>query len=482
MEEVQRNDEKITSAYNAYYGAKDCYHRLKHYYMYAHGIPSKEDLDQWKVVDYPNDPICSVEEQQEIITWVTNNYQNFWDNTTQYHKWMKFDEYDGKDPLPNAFWAIKQRLIEKEKLQHYKTEPCFKDFVNYMLPGAQIHYHRDPNYIERQTHVRYNVIIQKSATKGGMPITEGIVHNVPERSYWKNISSEDFHGTYKVENGETPRIGISYGFLIPEAIVDGLFIEPYYMWFKDDNDYNTKYMASQLDLLQKIQAQTMVFENNIKELVAMLNEKGIEYGPLEDEFVNMSIQALPYYYKAADTSHCYVALDYFDKLFIQRQKNVCAYNGTSTKVKSINELPEELQLLYKKVGKQIPNVDVNDTRYSATLYLLLDGSQLYKASKEYDGMDDIVVANVVMIKPETSFYFGFKGDDILYEVPEGGYWYFEPAKNKSMYTTEIRGNKPLFMIEFIYKRLQNTHKPLTYVNYCDTQEAADKGLACKPIC
>jgi hypothetical protein len=160
---------------------------------------------------HDNNIVVSTKEQQEIIDWANQNYQKFIPNgiSRQYHFLDFFDD------IPESVWHIKQRIVEKEELHDYQTEPTFRDFIGYITDCGKIHPHIDLN-VEEYIHTRFNVFIQLPE-KGGLPIYNDKIVAVNELEYVKCYSGLYKHHCQKVE-GTKARIVLSYGFLIPTHI------------------------------------------------------------------------------------------------------------------------------------------------------------------------------------------------------------------------------------------------------------------------
>lgn len=155
-----------------------------------------------------NNIVVTKKEQTDIIQWSNKNYHKFKPNgvSRQYHYLDFFND------IPDCVWEIKERIIEKEDLYAYQTEPIFRDFISYIKDGGKIHSHIDSN-IDGYIHTRFNVFIQLPE-KGGLPIYNEKIINVNELEYIKCFSGIHKHYCQKVE-GNKSRIILSYGFLIP---------------------------------------------------------------------------------------------------------------------------------------------------------------------------------------------------------------------------------------------------------------------------
>lgn len=157
-----------------------------------------------------DEPILSEDEQQTIVNWVRKTYKYFKPNGLNIYM-QKLDYFDD---VPKCVFDIKKRIFDKEDLYGYQQEPIFKDSIGYMLDGASLHLHTDPNPSESELiHTRYNVYVQLP-DKGGYPIYNNIHCTLKERTYICCRSGLDYHSCAKVE-GPRERIILSFGLLLP---------------------------------------------------------------------------------------------------------------------------------------------------------------------------------------------------------------------------------------------------------------------------
>ena len=120
---------------------------------------------------------------------------------------LKYDK-----SLPACIWAIKDRIIEKEGLQFYNTEPVLQDFLTVVNTGSHIHKHRDINYSSDIIHIRFNVFLELPK-KGGDTFYNDVLINSEEGSYVLCKSGLHHHWSTVIEEGV--RISISFGFNVP---------------------------------------------------------------------------------------------------------------------------------------------------------------------------------------------------------------------------------------------------------------------------
>jgi hypothetical protein len=161
--------------------------------------------------------IMTEEERLEIINWFC---QNFYMSRQLSHN--RRDYICEKDDIfvPPAFWAIKKRLVEREGLEAFEKEPEFRDFVGCILPGGKIHKHRDHNYGDR-IHIRFNCFLQIPSA-GFRTYYDGNVIDARERGYVICRSGLEMHWT-DVNADESPRLSLSFGFLIPSKEVERIY-------------------------------------------------------------------------------------------------------------------------------------------------------------------------------------------------------------------------------------------------------------------
>ena len=162
----------------------------------------------------------SEEERLEIINWFCDNYfrMNIIPNNRIDYTLRVFDK-----TVPTTIWKIKKRIIEKEGLQGYLQEPIYRDFIAAILPGGRIHRHKDVN-IGDFIHSRFNVFI-RVPSKDMRTYYNGNIINSKEGHYTLCRSGLDYHWSTPT-NENVPRISISFGFLIPKAILNNMYKFP----------------------------------------------------------------------------------------------------------------------------------------------------------------------------------------------------------------------------------------------------------------
>jgi hypothetical protein len=153
----------------------------------------------------------SQEEQEVIREWALRNEKYLIPNPSgPFRARELFKKIPEKLELLDD---IKIKIIETEGLQNNKFEPFRGDFLSVQRNGAKVPTHVDHNPEDTTLHSRrYNVFISLPE-KGGLPIYNGEVLNVTERTLLKVESGVISHSTTQVE-GNIPRIILSYGFAV----------------------------------------------------------------------------------------------------------------------------------------------------------------------------------------------------------------------------------------------------------------------------
>ena len=168
------------------------------------------------------------EERIEIIDWLCSSYFSMYiispsvvkPTPGRLRKQLSALDKD----VPVAIWRIRQRIVAKEGLSGYITEPYMRDLISIMLPGGKIHPHKDVN-VGDFIHSRFNVFLQippdDFKTYYGGKRVEAV-----QGHYTLCRSGQDIHWS-DVLKGEVPRITISFGFLIPKAILERMYYLPF---------------------------------------------------------------------------------------------------------------------------------------------------------------------------------------------------------------------------------------------------------------
>ena len=157
------------------------------------------------------EPILSFEEQQIIVKWIDQNYKLLDHNGYNRYN-IKLSLLKKTIHIPSCIYEIKKRIVEAEQLHNFEQEPLFEDSICYMINGAQLHKHTDPNY-NNLVHTRFNVYVQLPH-EGGYPIYNNNLYKLKERTYICCRAGIDYHSCEKVK-GDKARIILSFGFLLP---------------------------------------------------------------------------------------------------------------------------------------------------------------------------------------------------------------------------------------------------------------------------
>ena len=181
--------------------------------------------------------IMSFKEQQELLTFAYNYYNQFNVINTNYYDSEYINNILGADfpfkyapcnkswdlninKIPNEHKNIidiveniRQRIIKKENIIESSEPSLLNSFFQILPPNSATHYHID-SCDDDVYHIRFNAILQKPSD-GGIPVYNGIRQECKERQYILCRSGLDFHSCTRV-NGNIPRIAISYGFNIPK--------------------------------------------------------------------------------------------------------------------------------------------------------------------------------------------------------------------------------------------------------------------------
>jgi hypothetical protein len=125
--------------------------------------------------------------------------------------------------LPIAIWKIKQRILEREDLKEYRSDPNFGDLITIIFSGGKIHRHRDPNGGDFSVHIRFNVFLQ--IPKEYDTFYGGNLVEAKEGHYVLCRSGIDEHWTSQNNNRE-PRIALSFGFMVSPSKLFKLYRLP----------------------------------------------------------------------------------------------------------------------------------------------------------------------------------------------------------------------------------------------------------------
>ena len=171
---------------------------------------------------YDRGEIMSETERLEILNWICSNFCTL-------HE-LPFNRRDYKlelsdKSIPIAIWKIKKRIMDIEGVRQYRKDPVFEDLITIILPNGSIHPHKDPNGWDSTIHTRFNVFIQLPTIPTYHTYYAGRPIESIEGHYVMCRSGLDLHwSSYLREN--RPRIGLSFGFMLPREKVDAIYKLP----------------------------------------------------------------------------------------------------------------------------------------------------------------------------------------------------------------------------------------------------------------
>ena len=177
--------------------------RLYHLFVKKRYL-SQSDAKHLAVI-YHKEELCSAAERSTLLKLVEQNMELFQASRNHVKLWMcKSDLVD----------KIRTRLVEQEGIQHYDADRYMQDYIMIMEKGAHIPLHRHPNVDDGMISVRYDVMIQRGKGTDGLPIADKIVHDVIEGGYYRYNAGASYFGTVEVKD-DVNVIVLSFGFWIP---------------------------------------------------------------------------------------------------------------------------------------------------------------------------------------------------------------------------------------------------------------------------
>lgn len=168
--------------------------------------------------------LIKIDEQEAILNWIC---PRLWSLNVLRPNLIEYTCDASDAAVPEAFWAIRQRLVEREGLAPFDTSysneffkryqagapGVYRDYIAIILPGGNINAHTDMNQPGR-IHSRFNVFL-KVPTKGGATFYGGEPVEIKERGYVLCRSGLDEHWAEEIGPGSSPRITLSFGFQLP---------------------------------------------------------------------------------------------------------------------------------------------------------------------------------------------------------------------------------------------------------------------------
>lgn len=124
------------------------------------------------------------------------------------------------DPLPDEFWTIRDRVVDRLGIGNMPDDPYKGSFLTSVCTGGDVHTHKDARLLIADAEVpllRCNVLVQRP-DGGGNPVIEGVEIDIPDRGMWAFHPTENVHGATTV-TGARSRVTLSFGFVVdPEPV------------------------------------------------------------------------------------------------------------------------------------------------------------------------------------------------------------------------------------------------------------------------
>ncbi len=163
-------------------------------------------------VNFPNtwgyENFITDEEKDILLQWMNQNFGRTYNNGDGR---FYFPHAQNLENIPETYNTVKQRIIEVEQLNNFRTDPNYGDFISFNLEGASIHPHTDSNERGR-IHTRYNLLVSMPES-GGQPVYGNNILEVKEKMLWRCVAGAVQHKSLPVV-GSKPRLNISFGFSI----------------------------------------------------------------------------------------------------------------------------------------------------------------------------------------------------------------------------------------------------------------------------
>jgi hypothetical protein len=132
--------------------------------------------------------------------------------------WVPKIDEQFMDPVPEAFWTIRNRVKDLLGLGGLEEDYYKGSFLTCMSPGGRVHEHRDARVRvaeEERLILRCNVLF-KRPQQGGMPVIGSQEIDICDRGMWAFYPTEFRHST-TVVRGPDSRGNLSFGFLVRPA-------------------------------------------------------------------------------------------------------------------------------------------------------------------------------------------------------------------------------------------------------------------------
>lgn len=173
---------------------------------------------------YDRGPIMSRAERSQLNDHATELFfNNHMTSMTNGRYEIKIVDED--DRLIPLVFEIRNRIEQRENLLSFKRERHVSDFMAMVPKNGFIHKHTDPNDLcNNLFHIRFNVFI--TIPQNDMnTYYDGHIIDANERCYVLCRSGIDYHWS-DINTSDTPRISLSYGYLLPADKVDKLTSNP----------------------------------------------------------------------------------------------------------------------------------------------------------------------------------------------------------------------------------------------------------------
>jgi len=171
-----------------------------------------------KLLCNPSDPgaYCTpFQSARGGLTFLTNVAAQRGSSAEQKPIWVPEVDEQGLDRIPEEFWHIRARVIDRLGLSELDEDHYKGSFLSYIAPGTGVHTHRDARLKIQQEErliLRCNVLF-KRPQEGGLPAIESIEIDVPDRGMWAFFPTELVHSATPVRGSEFRGL-LSFGFLV----------------------------------------------------------------------------------------------------------------------------------------------------------------------------------------------------------------------------------------------------------------------------
>jgi hypothetical protein len=168
---------------------------------------------------YNRGQIMSFDERNKLNVWANELFETNKMISLTHGRYEKKLLHTDEQILPLVF-DIKKKIEEREELMLCDKEEIIGDFLAVIPKNGCIHKHRDPNnWKDNLFHVRFNVFI--SVPDNSNTYYDGVIVNAVECSYVMCRSGIDYHWS-DINHCNTPRISLSFGYLLSKEKIDTL--------------------------------------------------------------------------------------------------------------------------------------------------------------------------------------------------------------------------------------------------------------------